>query len=261
MISASDISRASRLYFGLSSLAGHSVRPFLDLGPLADRLALYTVLRNGTDRYISEYHHDSVKRGFADGLEEWLRYESRWNFQTKALAGTEDLEKAKSVIENRMAVVGILEEYDAFVKDVQSLFFPVRFDPEYVHRNKAGLPRGSVDGKPVRLEPVPEAMRRKCAERNELDNKLYDHVKSVVLPEQRARISRTTGSREYKEYVDSCRIGHRTIRRRAYTAYRNLVYKPVSGLWPSQLHALPVNSMNVKEFEAMTDRDATGARR
>ena len=246
LIEEDDLVRAEKVTLKLISLSGHSIRPWLDLGSFGEKLAFYTLLRNGTDRYISEYFHDSVRRGFSDGFEAWLDYEERWNFQTRALAGQMDLDAAKAILRERMSVVGILEDFPSFVKHVSTLFLPRPFNSSYEHLNRRGQKKGQVRGKAAPVEHIPEPLRRAAAQRNELDNALYAWARDELLPAQRARLAETLASPAFATSVEKHRIRFPALRRRLYTAYRNLVYKPCCGMWPSEVHMLPVNKTNVK---------------
>ena len=139
VISEKDLGKARRMYPGLKSLAGHSIKPFLDLGSHGPDLSFYTVLRNGTDRYVSEYYHDFFKRGFDDGFEAWMKFDERWNHQTRSLCGTDDLAAAKTILEEKFTVVGVLEKYQDFVDSVATLFEAQAFDTTFTRLNKAGL--------------------------------------------------------------------------------------------------------------------------
>ena len=238
-----DIRHAIRIHCPLRSLAGHSLSPILLGDELADQLSFYTLLRPATDRYISEYHHDAVKRGFDDGFASWLRYEERWNWQTKSLCGSDDLEQAKEVLQTRIAIVGTLEDYHNFVDQVATLFAPLRFNRQFTHLNQAGLPAGAVAGDSRLVEPIPPCLKRKAEQVNQVDTELYHYVKERMLPEQRKAIEKTksmpASSLTLRPALASARL-------RLYSLFRNGIYKPSCGIWPGKIHKLPLNEVNVK---------------
>jgi len=242
-----DISRALLAYPKLRSLAGHSIRPYLDFGVHRPRLKYYTLLRPGVKRYISDFNHDRFKRGYTGSLKDWLTFEDRWNFQTCAIAGEPNLEKAKQILVDSFAVVGLLENYDEFVDDVATLLTPLKLDRKITVMNKAGTQLGRIDSKnSVKvLRPEDEfddSVMKMVAEKNELDQKLYEFVKSEIVPRQQAAAIEQSA----KTSLPSPKM--QKFIRRLGGAWRNAVYKPTVGRMPMQPHRLPRNEMNSEEW-------------
>ncbi|WP_157966282.1 hypothetical protein [Oceanibium sediminis] len=253
LVDAEDIRRAALVYPKLRSLAGHSIRPFRTFGDFDDRLAYYTIIRNGTDRYISEYFHDSLRRGFDAGFDAWARYEERWNYQTRSLAGKEDLDEAKRILTDRFAVVGELGDYQGFVRAVRTLFRRRRFTANVEHLNRAGLPKGALRGNPaLQVETLSEEQRDLAAERNALDNELHRYVRDELIPARKKELASAEQASAPHNHGSSM---SRRIRMSASLMMRNCIYKPACGYGPGAWHALPVNAVNVRDYRLQIGRE------
>ena len=108
---ASDLKKMLMLNPALQCVIGHSVRPLSDLESVISNLRYFTILRHQVDRSIS-HHQQRVSKYGHISMEGFLERDWVWNFQTKALAGSDDLEQAKKVIADRITTVGTLEEID-----------------------------------------------------------------------------------------------------------------------------------------------------
>ena len=82
------LSRDLRLNPLIRSLAGHSLRPFVDFGALEDRLVWYTFLCDPVKRFVSHYQHAVEKGGVQTPFDEWLREPENANWQVRMLAGS-----------------------------------------------------------------------------------------------------------------------------------------------------------------------------
>ena len=249
---AKDIKRALLTHPGMVSLAGHSMRPWVDYGPYNARLTFYTVLRPAVARYVSDFNHDRLRRDYDGTLEDWLQYEDRWNFQTRALAGEENLEKAKDILNERFAVVGAMSSYDDFVHQIRLLFLPHRLRGPVAVANRAGARKtvdkeGGGDRKSSlsAMDIDPQTMKR-IEEKNALDHALYEFVEKTLGPAKRRELVDRVGIDTIDAATDKPPMWE--LRRLAARAHRNILYKPSVLHRPFSYHALPRNAVNSQEY-------------
>lgn len=210
------------------TVAGHSLKPHIDYGP---RSAKFTLLRDPVDRYLSEFKHDSERRGFQGSLDDWMELRSRWNYQTKFIAGVRDLSQAKKVLENNLEFFGFTDSYDEFLRLVGvNLGMAAFSSASSAPQNKS---RTSLE--------LTEAQRAKAEERNGLDMELLSFAQDLYrerLPEWMARSA--VEARNFRGFGEYGNI-----------LLRNLWYKPKLGMMPFEHHMLPVNAVNAQKAEAL----------
>ena len=219
-----DLRRDLRIHPLLRSVAGHGVRPFVDMEEFDDRLAWYTVLRKPVSRFLSHYR-DNVRRGWAKDMAGWLAKTESYlpNSQVLWLAGKPDLEAAKQVLTRKFRGVGLTEHFD------ESLL---------ILRQRLGLTGFGVwYGRPKNVSPSAgphedvlqefEEFREEIMRRNELDQKLYEFVQEEIWPGQVAEYGGESKLREdlAREMARRPSAGDR-VRGLHNVIHRNLVYKP-----------------------------------
>jgi len=174
-----DLARAMRFFPGLKSLAGHNLVDPMRL-PIPDPFYM-TMLRDPVVRVVSKYQ-DSVLRGGNTRPFEQTVLESEWyrNYQVRKIAGEEDLEKAKRLIE-RYHFVGLTERFDL------SLHLLGRLTPEPLNLNyrKYVIPKNDR----VKNEVLADSAKLDFArEHNALDIELHRYVVEEVFPERCRRV-------------------------------------------------------------------------
>ena len=249
---AKDIRRALLVHPGMISLAGHSMRPWINYGPYEKRLVFYSVLRPAVTRYVSDFNHDRLRRGYDGTLEDWLQYEDRWHFQTTALAGEPDLDKAKDVLNERFAVVGTMSSYDDFVYQVRALFLPHRLRGPVTVANRSGARKtvdssGGGDRNPslASMDINPRTLKH-IEEKNALDHQLYDFVEKTLGPEKRSALMAQVDETQLEKI--ETRPPMWQLRAMAARVHRNILYKPSVLHRPFSYHALPRNAVNSREY-------------
>jgi len=238
-VSSTDLRRALRLQPWAISFAGHSIRPFCDFGEINREIKMYTLLRDPVKRYHSDYLHDVTRRGYEGTIWEWMDFEDRHNFQTRAMSATGDLEEAKDVIA-RMAAFGIVESFDTFVRDMEALLHPVQFATYYRKMNPAMLTQGKREGEAPPRPMLSGAEQIAIAERNEKDIALYKWARDLISKREDTGGGASLQS-SHVSTVDRIRV-------QLNRAQRNLWYKPWMGYKPGQLHALPRNAVDSKTW-------------
>ena len=174
------LSRDLKLSPQVRSLAGHSLRPFVDFGTLDDRLVWYTFLREPVNRLLSHYQHAVEKNGVTAPLDRWMTDRTAGNWQVGMLSGAEDLDAAKQILDTKIRCVGLMERFD------ESLLL-IRHRLQLPHFNVAyGKPRNTARRSDLRKRICEqcERHREEVMERNALDLALYDYAVNELYPRQ-----------------------------------------------------------------------------
>ncbi|MGH8249600.1 MAG: hypothetical protein ACREVI_02705 [Steroidobacteraceae bacterium] len=204
----------------LEAVSGHSIRPILELSGARPEIRYITLLRNPIRRYISQFLYFVRIRERSDDFARFLDQEEFANFQTKKLAGCEDLCAAISALD-QMFAVGVAEEFDALLLRLKKALLPLHFDIRYASKN-VGI------GMSERVAQIQELYGAEIRSRNEKDLLLYHHAINRVIP----RHNEAYGSRLMPD-LESFRRENRNFRAgvRDYIDYaaRKSYYQPVSG--------------------------------
>ncbi len=225
----------------IKSISGHSIRVACKLEAVAPEIHYYTSLRDPLKRYVSDYFHFVERLRFRGGFEAWLAREDRRNFQTKAIAGCADLERAKSLLADRFDVVGVVEQFDELFRHLRWLAWStvgVDLGSFYQVANERRNPWRARHDEPDPLIDFGNEIR----EANQLDMELYEYATRKILPAQRTRLAKHVeklpiASRQAPSWWKRVRQRQRSL---TYRVYRNCVYKPYMGRWPMRAHRLPV---------------------
>jgi hypothetical protein len=229
---AEDLRYDLRVHPWARSIAGHGLKPFIDYQELEGRLLWYTMLREPTERYVSEYRYEVSIGRVKEDLPTWMREYSRDNFQVRWLAGEEDVEAAKAAVLGKIRAVGLLERYR------ESLL---------IFRQRLGIPEWDVaypraynvakNGEAFQdLPQMVERYREEIAERNAMDIALYEFVRDEVWPKHVADYGGTEKLENEVKTVFGGAAQRKTPKLKhlwchgANRAYRNLVYKPLAKL-------------------------------
>lgn len=101
----------------LKYIGGHDVRPHVDFGPTEERLRWFSFFRDPMSRILSHYYQQTAQQ-VQDGkhtlsLLEWLtRNPNRGYWQIYMIAGEKNLAKAKDIIQEKFAFVGLNEHFE-----------------------------------------------------------------------------------------------------------------------------------------------------
>jgi len=113
LANSADIRIARMTHPHLASIAGHSIRPFVENLPHSS-LTWSTLLREPFRRYVSDFRHFVRHMAFPPNFELWLEWGERANFQCQALGGEPSKDRAIDVILQRDIMVGRLDDLTAF---------------------------------------------------------------------------------------------------------------------------------------------------
>ena len=179
-----DLHFVRKVYPRLRSISGHEIiEPTRHLG---DQVMPYTMLRDPVARMISHFQDKNVRGRAGLALDEFLDDPDQHDFQVRKIAGEADLEKAKTLLEERYFFVGLTEQFASSLR-LFAAACPYPVDLRYQRQNKAG-----DDSISRRLRADDDAMARIRAA-NRLDLALYDYVADTLLP---ARLAAAGGADE-----------------------------------------------------------------
>ena len=199
-LTAQDIGRIHWVFPGLKSLAGHPIRPNIDLGGGAFGLRFFTLLRNPIERMISAFKFGLRQRKFQglDSDDLLVDFEDRLarqsNKHCRFLAGCECAEAAIEIINRRIGFVGLLERFDESLVLFRRWVDDAKLDIRYGRpKNTASREeeRRRVDENELqRVDAIDRRLReeprfsRLIHEANQQDQKLYDYVAGERYPAQ-----------------------------------------------------------------------------
>ena len=249
-ISESDLDDLFKLRPSVHSITGHSIRPCLDLGKYNDQFKYYCLFRNPIHRYISAFKHFVTSYHFPNDIDEWLKFDDQKNFQTKAIAGVSDIEAAKHILDDKIVLVGLMEEYNDFLVDINRLIPSFRYEEDYQIRNIATTRKGYI---PVKVD-IDKYHDKLCAN-NQLDIELYEYSKTVVIPKLRKSLVSNTPISAGILPDTPMRKFESNFNYKINLLYRNFIYKPYMGYTPFRQHRLPDYQKVSDDYLAMNKKN------
>lgn len=203
-----------------AGIGGHNVRTYLGYERVTDRPVRYlTFLRDPVARYLSHLRYQLEHFPERWDLERLLDEEYFWDFATKRIAGSKDLELAKRRLATDYAFVGLQERFDESLVLLRRALAPNRkLDLRYEHLNAAGSKAHWM------RDP---GIRRRAEERNAADLELYAFAETAVYPTWAAAYGPSL--RDEAEDLHSRSLGYRlpVARRSAWRGYKLLVQVPL----------------------------------
>ena len=214
-----DLSKLKKLYPNLKSIAGHSVHPYSDLEMECSTIRYFTFMREPVSMGASLYQYVIENRGKSWSFDEWMQKESTQNRQTKMLAGSEDVDEAIRIIEEKNIFVGLSEKFDESMILLQSQLAP-ELNLAYVRKNVA-----STNNLAKELL-ADDRMRQMLIDANQSDIELYNYIKTEVYPRQQ----NLYGKQQLREAVTNYKVDAGQFNyRNARLSYGKLhmVYRPM----------------------------------
>jgi len=220
---AQDFRRLTHFYPRLRSIAGHKVRAYADLDEVCPAIQYFTLLREPLKRQASHFQFIKTRRRLDVDFVEWVN-NNDWgaNWQTRALAGTDDVNEAIQFIQEKKILVGLVERFDESLLLVQRLL-DNNLNISYERKNIA-----SDNTIANQLLQSPRT-RQILIEQNQADLALYEYVKRELFPAYR----QAYGPQLAEDLANFQQARGRFNRLNVYAArvYRNLVYKPAIHLY------------------------------
>lgn len=175
VITRKDFQRAKHIFFKLKSLHGHGLINATEIFP--ENSVYYTFLRDPMVRSASEYQADVIQGGQTKTFEEWISDKSRHNIHVKMIAGSENLEKAKSLLKEKYIFVGLTEK---FRESIRALNYYLPYTLDTCHLERKNVSSNNDIKNAILSNPAYVKMLKQA---NQLDIELYNFVKSELYPE------------------------------------------------------------------------------
>lgn len=155
-------------------------------------------------------------------FEQFLCHEPAWNFQTKKISGSEDVELAKKILDEKFFLVGTVERFGEFLFLLEKKLAPMPFDIRHSQKNLARR-----DG---RVHELYAKYGNEIETRNELDRELYSYVETSLLPRYEAEYGKSY-ERDYEQFESNLvTTAEPLLRRRIDYVFRKCYVEPVGGL-------------------------------
>lgn len=204
---------------------GHNTRAYMRYESVTDRpIRYFTFLRDPIDRYLSHFSYqvDSMARPWS--LDSFVSEPRFANFMTTRIAGASDVARAKELLREQFAFVGLTERFDESLVLMRHALNLHHFDIRYERKNAgrdclhSESTKGLLDG--------PDILRR-ARSQNLLDLELYDFARHELYPEYVKRYGPELSSDidRFQKTNDGFRFRQR--RRYAWGIYRRLLYQPL----------------------------------
>jgi hypothetical protein len=173
--SASDLNKTLHMNPFLQCIAGHAIKPYGDLIDHYPGIRFVTLMRDPIKRYVSHYQYWTEKMGRNVSFDKFLSLDEIAHFQTKKISGTENLSRAKNILENKFFLVGVVDLFDEFLVLLKKKLAPTRFEPWYQIKNIAANKETS--------NQILDKYHNEIIERNSIDIELYNYVKLHIIPD------------------------------------------------------------------------------
>lgn len=221
--STKDLQRVRRLYPKLRSIAGHRVTGYEDLRDGGAHLKYFTIMRDPLKSCASRFqYHVNVKRKDRELVfEDWIQQDWIRNYQTKWIAGSDDVAEAIRIIQDKNIFVGLTERYDESMLMLKAL---VANDLNISYR-KVNVARDNT----IKAQLLStESTRQMLIEAQTADLELYRYAKQNLFPsyERDYGPSLDEDVMEYRR-TQSNDFNHRNLtlsRLKQYLLYKPLLY-------------------------------------
>lgn len=223
-----DLERVQRLYPNLRGIAGHSVKPYEELGEMSPEIRFFTFLRDPAKRFMSHFLN-RARIYTREAFDEWVSSAWTQNWQTKVIAGVPDANKAIEIIGERIGFVGLTERFDESLVLLGQWIAEPGFSGEYRRVNQLQEKRRPRDIERERTDTSylkTEYAHRRIAEANAEDQKVYDFVATTIYPQQVAAYQGDLQS-DLRTLQERNRECGRLVEPLWPAFYRNCVYKPL----------------------------------
>lgn len=160
-----DLRRLKRVMPQVRSLAGHGIRPHLDLHEVEPKLKYFTFLREPIERAVSCFqfvaatHPSYCRQPYTESnLQAWFfeHIERDNNCQTWHLAGRDDADLAIQILDQRVGFVGLVSHFEESLQMLQAWMQDQRLDIRYQSLNVTAQRSGATRDQARRLQQLRE---------------------------------------------------------------------------------------------------------
>lgn len=212
-----DLKKDQFLYKNAHCISGHVLKPFIDYKEFNNDLKWFTFLRDPIKRFVSQYIHQQTGQleKYKMPIEQWGEKYARSNWQTKWIAGEEDLGAAKQILNEKFIFIGLTERFDESLEMMVNCF-NLSLDISY------NEPKMVVRDDRLKIELLKKRFDELTPfyiDQNRLDIQLYDYVVDTIFKKQ--KFKKQNNVSELK--LSAINIDKNLM---AYKLKRNLLYKP-----------------------------------
>ena len=225
VLGADELVRCGYLYPRLNSISGTAVVPFADLAEAQTEIRFYTFLREPIERCVTEFVSECNLRRPNDPLqsfEAWIQRPEVRNRQCRQICGTSLAERAIPGL-HRIEFVGLIERFH------ESLVLFSRWTNNPRTDIRYHLRKQTRETTLKRKLLTNLSCRRQLIEANREDVRLYDHVCREVFPLQCDEYGDRLEA-DVQAFEAFNMPPGRFPREAVALAYRELVYRPLSGM-------------------------------
>lgn len=223
---ARDLRTCLRLNPFLRCIAGHSVRAWSDLESLVPNVRYITILRDPIDRFVSHFLYRQDVHAATTSFQEAMDREKEHNLQTRYIAGSDDLDEAKRMLDRRFLLAGVSQEFDTFLLLLSRKLGLAPSDVWYVSQNVAS--RRGTDRRDMARRLIEENHDALVA-MHRVDLQLHEYVKAEVLPREVALYG-PDFHRHLQEFRSRDRTPHLGVKPYVDYVVRKCYYDPLIGL-------------------------------
>lgn len=216
------------VHLGLRSISSHAVVPFGDYGDYEQRVDWFTMLRDPERRFLSHYQMNQGSREEPKDLKEWAEALPRKNLQTFWIAGRQDLEAAKQILDEQFAAVGLVEQFDRSLLMLREFACEDWFVPSYQLEKNTARDTSLRDHVRANWGDYEDIVH----EHNALDIELYEYVRDELWPRQIAEYGEAQLEADERRFFgdDPPLTARHRLNRLVNAAYRECVYNPFTKL-------------------------------
>jgi len=215
-----------KCYPGLTSLAGHGVKPTSEVDEQFPDARYYTFVRSPLARCLSHYQY-SFERGKKLDFPTWMQQNQ--NLMCCVICGEQSAQSAIDIIEQKFGFVGLQENFNESLLLWKHWAEESQVDLVYQSTNyaKTNVIKQRIKSDPNNLKLV-EAL-------NIEDQKLYDYVVQEIYPRQKTAygVSLAKDLEQFEQRLgDGCNKSWNAILGKVK---RNLIYRPGVRDWKADL--------------------------
>lgn len=174
--STQDLQRLRKVYPNLASIGGHRLRGYVNLQENGTKFKYFTVMRDPIKTCASRFQYNMQYRGKKDLLfEEWIQRDWPRNAQTKMIAGSDNVDEAIRIIQDKNIFVGLTERFNESMVMLKKLM---------ANNLNIGFKRVNVASNNILAKNLlaTESTRQMLVEANQADQALYDYVAQELYP-------------------------------------------------------------------------------
>ena len=202
-------------------ISGHSLKPYSNLEITKRRVRYITLLRDPVQRYLSHFEYATRQEKNGITFDQFMNKKEHKNFQTKKIAGKEDLHLAKKTIKDKFFVVGVVEQFEIFLALLSFKLNLKKSIKVYDIRN-----RGERKNLITNLY---KKYYKKIVNDNKLDIELYNYVVKNILPKNKAEIAeyvKASTKTEYRKNLTAIEV----LKLKSDFYLESVYYQPVTNM-------------------------------